>query len=366
MPEGKSKPLTRRQFAVMCWVALISPIIRQSPRPLVIEAGRAAWLSAAAAVPLLALLLLFLRRLLRDLSPGEGLGDVFCRALGDLGGRLALFVYALWLLVYTGYVLRAGADRFVAAVYPNSRPAVFILVMAALGTVAALGRLKALARCAEAAQPVLIAVFLLVFLCALPDADWDNLLPVSRQDILPVGRAALTVTNATGIAVYSAFLMGQAEPGGVVRPLLWPLAQLLLLITLLCIATVGRFGAELTSQMSYPFFVMIRDVHVFKLLERVEALVIAQWVIADFVLVSLLLHVCSENLSRAFSGSRESSRVLWVAVCVLAAVLAAFVCAPTAFDLLPLSLEAMPFSSAALIFVGLPLIFLIGRLRRRL
>ena len=65
---------------------------------------------------------LLLGRLTRKRVPGEGLGGVLLRVLGRFGGTAAVLLYTVWTVFYAGFVLRAGADRFVTAVYPGSRP----------------------------------------------------------------------------------------------------------------------------------------------------------------------------------------------------------------------------------------------------
>ena len=67
--------------------------------------------------------------------------------------------------------------------------------------------------------------------------------------------------------------------------LLWMVVLLCLLITTI----TGMFGAELTTKMTRPFFVMVRNLVFFRTVERVEALVAMLWLFPDFLLVSLLL-----------------------------------------------------------------------------
>ncbi len=360
MNESGSRLLSRRQLAVMGWVALLSPLIRQVPGSVAPLAGRASWLCGALALPPVLLLGLLLDRLLHRAGEGEGLAELFLRALGPTAGRGALLLYALWLLFYTGCALRSGADRFSSAVFPGSRYAVFLLVMAILCAMAALGPLKVLSRCAQVAAPVLLAVLVLALLGTLPRVDWGELLPLRRADLPGALKGALPVADTLGVAAYLGFLAGETERGSVLRTILRPLAILLPVITLLCVTAVGTFGAGLTGRMNYPFFVMVRDVRVFRLLERVEALVIAQWVSTDFVFLSLLLHVSVRLLRAIFPGTGRRPLTL---LCVLCAVAAAFLCAPTAFSLTWLRQTVMPLGNAVLLYAGIPLLWVAERLR---
>lgn len=354
--------LSRSQLALITWVALLSPVVRQAPLALVRIAGNSAWLGALFTGVTVFLPLLAPHFLLRCRKEGEGLGERLCAALGKRLGSLLVFVLVAWLLVYAAFVLASGADRFVAAVYPGSRPGVFMLIMAGLGLMAGLGQPKVLGRCAQVVQPVLLGIFLLVFACALPQVNWQALGPAQRQDLLPALQAALYEANILSVGVYAALLESHTQPGRLLPPLLTPLLWMLLILTLLCVVSVGIFGEALTAQLQYPFFVVLRNIRFFRVLERVETLVIAQWVAADFILISLLMHGCSHSLQRLFGGERR----LWAVVCSVLSLALAFLCAPTSFELMALSERIMPACNAVVVFGVLPLVCVIGLLRRRL
>jgi hypothetical protein len=135
---------------------MLAPALRIFPAETAAIAGRSTWLCPLAASPLLIGYMHFLTKLMGCRQDGENFQDMTLRALGDKAGKLALVLMSLWMLIYSGFVLRAGADRFIAAVYPSSSPTLFILILAALGLMAGWGRLKVLSRCAEVVQPLLI------------------------------------------------------------------------------------------------------------------------------------------------------------------------------------------------------------------
>lgn len=142
MYDPREDRISRRQMTAMGWVALLDPLIRQIPGSLLGPAGTYGLAGHT-------------RRRPASLGPvpppgpvpekpgaGRGPGGEFCRALGRGAGRAASLAYTIWLVLYTGFVLRPGADRFIAAVYPQSHPWIFMGVMLVLGLVAALGRLR--------------------------------------------------------------------------------------------------------------------------------------------------------------------------------------------------------------------------------
>ena len=307
---------------------------------------------------------LLLGRLLRKRVPGEGLGGVLLRVFGRAGGTAAVLLFTAWTVFYAGFVLRAGADRFVTAVYPGSRPWLFMAVMAALCVPACLGRLKTLGRCAEIALPLLTLVFLFVFLFALPGLDAANLAPVSRESAADAARGALWLLSTMSVLLLLAFLSDRTEPGPLAAPFNRAFLPLGALTALLCVTVVGTFGAKLAAEMHYPFFVMIRCIRIFRLLERVEALIVAQWVTTDFLLLGALLQAAAGNLTLCFPklGARRGA----VALSSLAlALVSGALCAPTGFSLRELSRTLIPIACASAAGV-LVLALLVGLARKKI
>lgn len=360
MPDKRPDRLTARQAAALTFVSMLSPLIRQMPGHALASAGHAVWLSALLAVPLVLLYGALLERLL---PAGRGIAEALTEGLGALGGRAAVFVFSLWLGVYAGFVLRAGADRFVGAVYPGSPVWLFAAVTLALALLGASGRVLTLARFSELVIPLLGGVFLLVFAFALPQLEPENLFPVSRADIGGAVRGALPLADTLSLSAVFLFLRDRTEPEGAARTRVRAILWLSLLGFLLCVYTVGAFGAELASELNHPFFVLIREIRVFELLERIEALVIAQWVIADFVLLGALFRITADSVSLSLWGDKSARPRLSLALTALFAAVSAALCAPGAFALRRFGAEIMPRVNAVMLFAALPLLLWIAKLR---
>ena len=362
--DERTDGISRRQLSILLFVSALSPLIRQAPGMAVQSAGSAVWLSALLALVPLPLAGLLLGRLTRKRVPGEGLGGVLLRVFGRFGGTAAVLLYTAWTVFYAGFVLRAGADRFVTAVYPGSRPWLFMAVMAALCVPACLGRLKTLGRCAEIALPLLALVFLFAFLFCLPGLDAANLAPISSDSLADAARGAPWLLSTMSVLLLLAFLSDRTEPGPLAAPLNRAFLALGLLAALLCVTVVATFGAKLTAEMYYPFFVMIRCIRIFRLLERVEALVVAQWVTTDFLLLGALLQAATGELTLCFPklGARRGAVAL---TCLALALLSGALCASTSFSLRELSRTLVPIASASAAGV-LVLAFVVGLIRKKI
>ena len=364
MRDPRPDGLSRRQLGALVWGALVSSLVRMAPGSMLPAAGGGAWLSAALSVPGVLVLGLVLGLLLSLRRPGEGLGELFCRALDPGPGRALAGVCALWLVFCGGFVLRCGGDRFVAAVYPESPIWLFAGVTLLLCLPAGLGRVRVLGRCARIVVPCLLGLFALVFLLTAPRLELAELSLPDRA-LVRCGTGAVPLLGTVCSGAFFLFLAGPFPPEqgrGVFYPPLLGLAGLGLALS----ATVtGVFGPGLAGQMDYPFFVLIRNVRLFLLLERMDALIAAVWVVSDYLLVGALLHMASAALTVALRGPGTPRRTWYVWVCAALMGAAAWLCASDAFALQELGRQIVPLADLGFAFGVLPGVLFMGRVRKK-
>ena len=333
-----------------------------APRKTAAEAGCGGWLSGAAALVPLLLFAALLEGILRRGRPGEGIGEITLRALGPVAGRVLLGVYALWFLLYSAFALRIGAERFIEAVFPLSRPWPFVVTILTMAVCGALGSTKALFRASEIFLPLLMLVLALVLVFAVPGLNVNNLLPVTAQDLPGVARSGLTV-----FGIGAAVLFFGAFPGRG-RAAVWWCVRMCVLVTLLSAFAIGILGAELTAKLTHPFFTMLRNVSLFHAVERFGALVIGLWVLPDFVLVAMLLTLavnclraaCTRN-AQLFARKNPPALVL---LCAAAVGAGALLLAQNAFDTDALQANVVPRLNLALLGLGTVGTYLTGRARK--
>ena len=274
----------RRQLMALIFVSSLAPAVRLIPKFNTQTAGSASWVAPIVALPFLVLYVWFLSAFLAERHSGEGLGEMIMRTNGRALGSVVLGGTAAFLIFCCGFILRSGAERFICTIYPAGNAWPFVIVMLALGLTAALGPRKALLRSARIFSPTLVVVLVLVLLFALTNIDFNLILPLSKGEPDKLGLAAIPMFAIyAGIFVYSAWLV-----------------PVCLLFALICAAAIGNYGSELISRFNYPFFAMIQNITVFKTIERIEALVVALWVLPDFIIFAMMLIVASHCLRLVF------------------------------------------------------------------
>ena len=356
MSEDK---INRRQMVAAAFVALLSPVARRVPSSLVMVSGSAAWLAAPiAALPVL-VMIAFMGRILRG---GRNLGDVFELSLGKRPGRVLVLAISLWLIFYCGFIFRSSAYRFTSTVYPSTGGWIFIVLSALCCLPIAAGRFSAIARWAMLLRPVLLAVLAGVFLISISSLDLRGVFRVEEKDVLSALQSGFTVLNTLSVVCYLGFMEHRCSEAYAPRQyLLWALV-LLAITEMLCISCLGVFGAELTAKLNYPFFMLVRDLKLSDSFARLEALVLALWIFADAVHVSLLLRIASGNLARIWAGKR---RVF--ALFATAAAAGAGLAMPG--DMLGVGLfseKIIPAGNALIIFALLPAVAALGWLRKKI
>jgi spore germination protein KB len=346
--------------------------MRILPRTAVLLAGKGAWLSAVPAFFLLLVLFCLVQDLCRQLRPGEGMAGLFLRYFGPVVGRLVLLLYGLWFLFYTGFVFRSGAERLADTVYHQSGLDPFILVMAALCLLVSLGTIQAASRTAVLLRALLLGVLAGVFILSIPNLNMENLFPLDATQWPGIGLGSWAYLSVGAVGAYLSFLEGYVTPSK--SSMKWFIPTFLLLLALasiLCFQVVGTFGENLSMQMSYPFFTMVRDVSLFNLAQRFEAVVIVFWVLADFMLCTILLRCANEAIRPVFNldkpdglplfSLKKGRWLLWVGA--LAAYGCSHLLAPSSYELISLSNDLLPIVSNILVFGGFSLLWLVGKLR---
>ena len=358
-------PISRRQFLSMCFISLLSPVMRRVPSYSVKYAGTAAWLAPLAALIPCALCCWMICWFLSKRNEHEGLGDIILRALGNRSGKIVLAVIGLWIVFFGGITVRFGVDRLRTTIYPDIKPAGFSILMFLALLPVAMGELRALARLASVFRPVIILMLSLIFLFVLPDIRPENLLPISRLDAVPLLSSVPHNVNITCAGLFFAFLMDRVEKreDSSFSALAGFGAGLFICITLVIVTTVSTFGAQLAEKFSNPFFAMVRNISILGTIERIEAVIAGLWVVVDFVMAAsffsiivTLLFLIFPNINRRIAGL--ISVLLPAAVCLSMPV--------NIFSLEEIGLIFMPISGAVVLFIIIFGTGIIGKMRKRI
>lgn len=281
--------LSPRQLAAMSVVAALSPAITLLPRRAALPGGFWAPLVTGGLYLLLVLCSFYTVKH----HPKDGLGDSFCRLLGKPLGGLLLLGYALWFLVLCAATAGLAAQRIADTAFATEGPLLFLVVLLGLATAMACGRLSTLARAAEIFFLIMGLGLLLLLPFSLQGGDWG---PAFTSALDQPGTVFLCglggVAWTAGLPVFVFFFAGQAahrERLG--RDLSWGAAILCAVLALVALILLATFGPNLLKTLDNSFFTLVKGLRLFGALERMESVAVSVWVYADFLLLTMLLHL---------------------------------------------------------------------------
>ena len=127
--------------------------------------------------------------------------------------------------------------------------------------------------------------------------------------------------------------------------------------------TVGGCSAPLALKLQNAFFSMIRNIVLLGVVERVEVLIVAVWVITDFTLIAAAVMTAAEIWRGVLEARRRTAFVYPTAA---AATALAFLIAPNAFRLRSWSEIIVPLVNMSFTLLIIPLTLVIGRLRKKI
>ena len=359
----RQNSISAGQFSVMVFVSAFSPMIRILPSLAVKLGGKAVWLSPViAAVPAL-LFALVVREVLKNRGEGEGLAQVICRIVGEKAGKVILTVYLLWLLFYGGFLIRTAAERLLSSVYEYGGTGVFIVVTAVVAGIMASGGVRSVARTAEASTPLIIGVLVLTAIFAAPDISAENLFPVTYRDAGGILKGAFPVADVMSITAYFGFLAGNVKKGSRKGGHLKWTAFMVVSAFFLILTTVGTLSSELVAKMQHPYFIMIRNISIFGVIERIEAVVVTLWIITDLIFLSSIFAVDRE-LIRSIT-SRRCGKWLIPAFCAVTALIAVLI-AGNAFELRVFSELVVPCLNIFLTYFLITALLFAGKIKKRI
>ena len=346
-----------KQFLMLLSVGLLPALVKLVPGRQAVYAGRGAWLGPLAALGPVLVILWLIATVGNALPEGAGLGEFYCLCLGNKLGRVVCGISGVWLTVVGCFALRFCAERFVSTIYPDTGLGLFFVVL--LGMVWWLSR-RPLAVTARAGQIFfygIVVMLALILGLVLGKARLNLLWPVWIEDVPAVCRAGWDVLNAMSVGLGGLFLFSEigSRRGGGSLVMRWAVGWCAV-NTLLSVAVLGTFGAQLAGRMSIPFFSLAKEVRP----ERLESLVAAAWVFADVILLSVILrsaHKAFETvLGRTLPGTEG--------VLVLLLLPGAYLVAGSSFALESVY-DSWESVGKNIVFLGLPLGALaVGKLRR--
>lgn len=298
--------ITEREMAVLCFTALFSPLIRTAPSASVAAAGKAGWLSPLAAL-IPALLTVWILKKGMSLVPEGGLGQLLQLGYGRVLGRIFCGLEGAWLFAELSVCFRLYGERFLGSVYRDTSLFLFILTLAVIALWQSRKSLPAVARLAQISFFPLTITVAAILVLGIGKMEKENWLPIWWNDVGGVAREMTPMLSIFGLALAGFFLGGQVRREKKKYAQAWTVV-FFLVAGAVSIVVLGLFGPGMSRRLQVPLFTLAKEVQAGSLLERLEAFVIAVWVLSDLLLVILLEKALCRALADA-AGLEEEKQL---------------------------------------------------------
>jgi len=357
-----NRKISIRQLFIIIIVAAMSSIIQVVPRLVGGTSGNAGWTAILAAFGFYTLLILMFAKMFGKTSATD-LYELFVAAVGKILSKIIIAIYGIWTFVLIAFYSRAFAERFTATILPNTNPAFLLVLLLAICAVFAYGKLESFARFAELSLYLFAGIFIFLLAVSLPTIEIRNMLPVTTLDTLPILSGAMIMLGFWGYLTFGLFLSsGAADLNNFKKQGIKSGVYLGLFALITFVITIGILGANWASGLNLPFFTAVQTIRILRVVERLEALFLTFWVLADIVIVSLFLYVFLNILRKLLpiENPKNLTAPTVLGVFLLASVIAGNFSDLTAF------LETFVVPANFILGIAVPaVIFAIGLLRKK-
>ncbi|MHB8158521.1 MAG: GerAB/ArcD/ProY family transporter [Desulfocucumaceae bacterium] len=280
-------------------------------------AGRDAWMT-----PLVAILPgLYLAAVLSALGkrfPGKTLVQYLQAAFGAWLGKAVGLLYLFFFLHTNGFIIREFGELLVALLMPRTPLIVFHVFMLLLCAWAIRGGIEVIARVTELTFPWIILFFMVVLIMSAPNMEFENIFPLLEKGFLLVIKASLDPIGWRGEIILLGMFLPYIAGSGSGRCAMVAVILIGLILAFDSIINTAVFGPTV-ARLTFPTFSLVRLVNVGNLIERIESVLVAIWVLGLFSKIALFYY--ATVLGAAQLANLKDYRPLVLPVGVILAVL---------------------------------------------
>lgn len=311
----KDEKISIFQTVAIYILVSIVPVVRYFPIIMTGSAGKAAWLAAILSIIPNILLVFALNALMNNLKTKDGnkvetLSDVFDTVYGRTMGSIITIIYLLWTIIFASVELRLFGERLISTTYTYAPIVFFIITMLLLVFFVVRGKISSLGRFAEIFLELFAIIIVFVVLTSYSNFDFANFWPVTTYDAKGIAIGVLKGTDIFNMFTFAMFLGNKiSDKENIKKTGIFAAITTGIIGLIGIIITLGTFGEDLLPTLSQPFFMALKVINLFGVLERIEAVFITFWVVADFVLIAYNVLIASNICKQKFKISKRKLAV---------------------------------------------------------
>ena len=308
--------LTIRQICFLFLFLSISSISNYIPNLAVSYAGGTGYVSVIYSC---VILLIYAGLLLMVLKtyPNKNLYDVLKALFGTVIAKGIILLYAIWAYLFVIVKVGAYSVTLQATLMPSIHPGILITILFLLVIYTLTKNTRTIFRFAEFLYQPILVFLAIMFLFALPNMDFYELVPVSisnlEENLYTVPDICSIGGNLVLVLFFSKKLIYSGNMKNITKRVLNTVVVFSIISILSIVLSVAINGATITSKLSYPMFQAIKNVSILNTFERFDSLMTMIAVLSDFVGIYIFLQMIMLCLGWIFSyQSNEENDVYHV------------------------------------------------------
>ncbi|MDD2627428.1 MAG: GerAB/ArcD/ProY family transporter [Clostridia bacterium] len=352
-----------RQLYIVWIVGICSELIKIVPKYSSMFARQATWVSSIISIIPISLMIFIFYKIMRK-GKDDSLAESFERILGSVFGKALTFIYLLVTILSLSIRLRYLAEKCSAALYIGAEIEFFLISTIFVAYIIARGKLQYFGRFTEIIWIPLIIFVIGILVTSMNNIDIKNLYPVTVYEAKDVFMGVLPILSVILYFPLALFLGNRVtEKKEMLKVGLKKSIMIIIFSVAIVLTTIGAFGYGLTQNLSMPYFTAIKNIDLFSIVERMEAIGITFWIVTDFVLIILLTFVAITLIQGLFK--LNSQRVMVTPVLFVSYIMSLII-ANSIFELEIYSKGIGSLLDLAFGIVIPIMIFSIGKIRRKI
>ncbi|NOU97272.1 GerAB/ArcD/ProY family transporter [Paenibacillus sp. LMG 31456] len=239
---------------------------------------------------------------LHELYPKQTIIQYSEQLIGKIAGKILSMIYFLFLTYTTGTITRQYADFVTGNFFFKTPLLLVIFSILLLAAFAVRGGVELLARSAVILTPIFIVpIFILLLL--FPELDPNNIFPILSQGMVPVIKGAATPQAwFSEYFLLTFFLPYLTDPEKGRKWGLISLSTVVLSLTYVNLIVLLLLGPD-SEYKIYPVLVAFRSIRVGSFIENLESLLLAMWVVGNFIKIGGFYYMASLSFGQCFQLS---------------------------------------------------------------
>lgn len=286
--------LTIRQICFLFLFLSISSIFNYIPNIATQNAGGTGYISVIYGVVVLFLYAGLILQIIKR-YPKHNYYEIMKSVFGTWIAKLVILLYAVWAYIFVIVKIGAYSVTLQATLMPSIHPGILITILFLLVLYTLTKNPRTIFRFAEFLYQPIVIFLAFMFLFAVPNMDYSQLVPVTFENIKDNLYTLPDICAIGGNLVLLLFFCKELIYSGNVRNirkrLMNTVTTFLLIAVLAVLLSVGMNGVTVTQHLSYPIFQAMKSVTVLNTFERFDSIITMIGMMSDYAGIYVFLQV---------------------------------------------------------------------------